>query len=134
MLLLYLLGSIGLLLSAMGMALLPHFAPFPWLFLLVGAPLSGVVAGSWLLITVTADSRPRLHTGPVLALAGLVGVLWSAYLARWPAAGWALLQILIGIPLWISLRRAAAQKAPRAPKPVRHPVGRAGDTAGHDSW
>ena len=130
----YGLGSVVLAGAALVMALLPYLAPSLLWFVLFGGVASGAMAVGWLLLSLTAGGRHRLHTGPVLMAAGMVALAWSVYRANLIGAGWALATVLVGTPLWLSHRRAGSAVSRKGPGGVRHPIGRAGGDAGHDGW
>lgn len=93
---LYVLGCVLMATSAAGMAFLPRLAPTPLAFFVVGAVLSVLIPGSWLLLTATADSWPRPRAGLILTAAGVLAILFGLRDADWLAVGWAIYVTAVG--------------------------------------
>lgn len=119
----YLLGSFTLLAASLTMAFLPRLAPTVWIFLIAGALLSGLIAGGWTLLSASAGSWPRLRTGPVLIVAGLLALTLGIVDGWWLQAAWGVVGILIGTPLWIA-RLTRARRQGQEPSAARRPLGR----------
>lgn len=120
---LYVLSSLVLLASSLTMAFLPRVSPSIWWFLIVGGLLSGLMTGAWTGLSASAGSRPRLRMGPILVVAGLVALglgLWDGW---WLEAAWGVSGVLIGIPLWVAIRRRSRHGG-GGPFELRPPLGR----------
>lgn len=126
----YTLGLVLLAASSTGMAFLPRLAPTPLLFAIVGAVLSALVPGSWLLLSATADRWPRPRAGHVLMAAGVLGILFSLRDMQWLSVGWACYVICVGVGVTLVplASRTRNQDEDRNPGPVRGPLGRRVDS------
>jgi hypothetical protein len=122
--LLYGLGCVLLLGSAVVMASLPYLAPSLWAFVVAGGVFSLLMTGGWLLLTLYAGTWPRPRVGPVLVVGGLIGIAYFLWVGNWPGVAWDVLGLLVGIPLWLSWRRSGEAQAGREPDAVRPPLGR----------
>lgn len=121
--LLYLLSSLLLLAASLTMSFLPRIAPTVWAFVVEGALLSALIAVAWTALSATAGTWPRLRTGPLLVVAGLLSLGlglsdgWVLEMA-WGAVG-----LLVGIPLWLAARRNKARTGAQTPSGVQPPLG-----------
>lgn len=120
---LYVLSTLLLLGSSLMMAFLPRVSPSIWWFLITGGLLSGLMTGAWTGLSASAGSWPRLRMGPLLVVAGLVAFglgLWDRW---WLEAAWGVGGVLIGIPLWVAIRRRS-RNGSGGPFELRPPLGR----------
>ncbi|MDF2629132.1 MAG: hypothetical protein K0R39_2963 [Symbiobacteriaceae bacterium] len=127
---LYGLSSLLLLASSVVMAFLPRISPSIWWFLIGGGVLSGLMTGAWTGLTASAGSWPRLRMGPILVVAGLIALglgLWDGWRGLWDGwwleVAWGIGGVLIGIPLWVAVRRRS-RSAGGGPFEVKAPLGR----------
>jgi len=121
---LYIFGSLTLLAASLAMSLLPRLSPSLFVFIVCGGLLSGLIAGAWTLLSASAGSWPRLRTGPVLIVAGLISLVLGLLDRWWLEAAWGVVGVLVGIPLLVAARRARARLANQEPVGVRPPLGR----------
>ncbi|HWI51936.1 MAG TPA: hypothetical protein VNT01_07330 [Symbiobacteriaceae bacterium] len=121
---LYIIGSLTLLAASLAMSLLPRLSPSLFVFIVGGGMLSGLIAGAWTLLSASAGSWPRLRTGPVLIVAGLISLVLGLLDRWWLESAWGVVGVLVGIPLWVAARRARARYANQEPVGVRPPLGR----------
>lgn len=125
--LLYLSASIGLVLAALGMALLPRLVTNPLLFGLVGAILTGLIAGAWVMAGATAGQWPRPRAGWSLIIGGAVGTAVSLWSPGTIPLLWSLAVLVHGLlftfPILPATRRRR-EPARKGPGPVRPPVSR----------
>ncbi|HLN65415.1 MAG TPA: hypothetical protein VK464_28155 [Symbiobacteriaceae bacterium] len=115
----------GLLLGSAGaLAFLPRFAPTLWQFGLAGAILSLVGGASWVALSATAGNWPRPQAGPVLAIAGILALIFGLVTAHLVQAGWAGAVCLTGLAVALVGRHSGKKRASRQPPgPVRPPLG-----------
>lgn len=116
-----------MILASFGMALLTRIAASPWVFGLVGAVLSWLIATGWVVQGATAAGWPRLRSGQVLIAAGLAAVLINLVSRAWLDLAWSSLVALVGAgftfrPPWLA--RVRRGSSPRMPGPVRPPLTR----------
>lgn len=123
-LVLYLLGVGAMLAAGLGMALLPRLIPNLWLFGLAGGVLTGIIFFNWLLLGATAGAWPRLRTGQVLIVTGLIGAAISLWDGDWKAVAWSGLMIAAGLGLTFPLFRVRRKQKRVNPGPVRPPLNR----------
>lgn len=124
-LVLYCISVLLLLAAALAMALLVRLVPNPLLFTVVGALLSSVIAGAWLLGRATAGTLPRPQTGKALIAFGAPAALVNLVQGHWLAAIWSLAVVLTGVGLAVRIFPSGARSSRSlAHGPVRPPVSR----------
>lgn len=124
---LYVFGCVLMAVSAAGMAFLPRLFPTPLGFAVVGAVLSVLIPGSWLLLSATAGSWPRPRAGHILMVVGALAILFSLRDMEWAAVGWACYVTAVGVGVtWFSRNgRSRSQEREEPPsRAVQAPIGR----------
>jgi len=124
---LYVFGCVLMAVTSTAMAFLPRLFPTPLGFAIVGAVLSVLIPGSWLLLSATAGSWPRPRAGHILTVVGALAILFSLRDAQWAAAGWACYVTAVGVGVtWVSRSGRSRNQEPEEPpsRSVQAPIGR----------